>query len=242
MIRRSAAVAVAVTLHQLIAGKASGWTPDQELVLAALRRSAARLHGASDAELGDYLRPMSSVQVQGVASNVKGILHEMLVMQAENADGDDILAQIFEATNHPGADLEFVMDGDVVGEVQLKAVQDPGAIIEHFSRYPDIEVLATSEVYRALSGLFGDSVADSGISNVEITQLSRETIDELAGDRLGDLVGDAIMTSVLVAGAIQARSALSGRQIDRRQVQSTVELAGIGAATAMTVHALLNLL
>lgn len=132
MIRRSAAVAVAVTLHQLIAGKASGWTPDQELVLAALRRSAARLHGASDAELGDYSRPMSSVQVQGVASNLKGILHEMLVMQAENADGDDILAQLFEATNHPGADLEFVMDGDVVGDVQLKAVQDPGAIIEHF--------------------------------------------------------------------------------------------------------------
>ena len=185
MIRRSAAVAVAVTLHQLIAGKTSGWTPDQKLVIAALRRSAARLHGASDAELGDYLRPMSSVQVQGVASNVKGILHEMLVMQAENADGDDILAQIFEATNHPGADLEFVMDGDVVGEVQLKAVQDPGAIIEHFSRYPDIEVLATSEAYRALGGLFGDSVADSGISNVEITQLSRATIEELAGDTHG---------------------------------------------------------
>lgn len=242
MIRRSAAVTVAVTIHQLIAGKIGGWTADQKLVLDALRRSTSRLHDASDAELGDYLRQMSPDQVQGIASNVKGILHEMLVMQAENVDGDEIVARIFEATNHPGSDLEFVMDGDIVGEVQLKAVQDPSTIIKHFARYPDIDVLATSEVFRALGGAFGDRVADSGISNVEITQLSRETLEELAGESLGDLAQDGVMTSVLVAGAIQAKAALSGRQIDRRQVRSTLELAGIGAATAVTVHALLNLL
>lgn len=242
MIRRSAAVTVAVTIHQLIAGKIGGWTPDQELVLDALRRSTSRLHDASDAELGDYLRSMSPDQVQGIASNVKGILHEMLIAAAENADGDDIGAVIFEATNHPGSDIEFVMDGDVVTQVQLKAVQDPAAIIEHFARYPDIDVLATSEVYRALGGAFGDRVTDSGISNVEITQLSRETLEELAGESLGDLVKDGVMTSVLVAGAIQARAALSEGRIDGRQVRSTLELAGIGAATAVTVHALLNLL
>lgn len=242
MIRRSAAVTVAVTLHQLIAGKTSGWVPDQELVLQALRRSTSRLQDASDVELGDYLRQMSPDQIQGIASNVKGILHEMLVMQAENTDGDEIVAQIFEATNHPGSDLEFNMDGNIVREVQLKAVQKPGAIVEHFARYPDIDVLATSEVYWALSGAFGDRVTDSGISNVEITQLSRETIEELTGESLGDLVQDGVMTSVLVAGAIQARAALSGGRIDGRQVRSTLELAGIGAATAITVHALLNLL
>lgn len=242
MIRRSVAVAVAVTLHQLIAGKTSGWAPDQELVLEALRRSTSRLHDATDVELGDYLRQMSPDQIQGIASNVKGILHEMLVMQAENADGDEIVAQIFETTNHPGSDLEFIMDGNIVREVQLKAVQDPGAIVEHFARYPDIDVLATSEVYRALGGAFGDRIADSEISNVEITELSRETIEELAGESLGDLVQDGVVTSVLVAGAFQARAALSGGRIDGRQVRSTLELAGIGAATAVTVHALLNLL
>ena len=242
MIRRSAAVAVAVTIHQLIAGKFDGWTPDQEMVLDALRRSKTSLHDASDAELGDYLRGMSPDQVRGIASNVKGILHEMLVAAAENADGDDIRAVIFEATNHPGSDLEFIMDGDVVAEFQLKAAQDPGAIAEHFSRYPDIDVLATSEVYHSLRGAFGDRVADSEISNVEITQLSRETLEALAGESLGDMVQDGVMTSVLVAGAIQARAALSGERIDGQQVRSTLELAGIGAATAVTVHGLLNLI
>lgn len=242
MIRRSAAVAVAVTIHQLIAGKAGGWTPDQEMVLDALRRSKTSLHDASDAELGEYLQGMSPEQLGGIASNVKGILHEMLFMAAENADGDEMAAQIFEATNHPGADIEFLVDGGVVREVQLKAVQAPGAIVEHFSRYPDIDVIATSEVYRALGGAFGDRVADSEISNVEITQLSRETLEELAGESLGDLFRDGVMASVLIAGAVQARAALSGRRIDGKQVRSTLELAGIGAATAVTVHALLNLI
>ena len=70
----------------------------------------------------------------------------------------------------------------------------------------------------------------------------RETIEELAGESLGELVQDGVVTSVLVAGAFQARAALSGGRIDGRQVRSTLELAGIGAATAVTVHALLNLL
>lgn len=241
MIRRSAAVAIAVTIHQLIVGKTSGWTPDQELVLDALRRSTTRLRDASDAELGDYLRALSPAQIQGVASNVKGILHEMLVMQAENVDGDAVTARIFEATNHPGSDIEFVMNGDVVGEVQLKAVQDPAAIIEHFSRYPDIDVLATSEVYRALGGTFAGRVSDSGVGNMEITQLSLDTLEALAGEGIGDLA-PGVATSVLLAGALQARAALAGTPIDRKQVRSTLELAGIGAATAMTVHALLNVL
>ena len=76
----------------------------------------------------------------------------------------------------------------------------------------------------------------------EITQLSRETLKELTGESFGDLMQDGVITSVLVAGAVQARSALSGGRIDGPQVRSTLELAGIGTATAVTVHALLSLL
>ena len=125
--------------------------------------------------------------------------------------------------------------------MQLKTVQDPGAIFEHFARYPDIEVLASSEVYRALRGTFVGQVSDSGVSNEAISALSRETLENLIGDDIGDLIQNAMMTSVLVAGAIQARAALARRRIDARELCSTLELAGIGAATAITVHALLNL-
>lgn len=223
MIRRSVAVAVAVTLHQLIAGKTAGWKPDQEMVLDALRRSKVILHDSSDEELGDYLRQMAPEQIHGIASNVKGIFHEMLVMLAENADGDPITAQIFGATNHPRSDIEFLLDGDVIREVQLKAVQDPGVIVEHFSRYPDIDVLATSEVYGALGGAFAGHVSDSGVSNEDISELSRDTLVQLAGEDLGDLVQDGVMTSILVTGALQARAALTGRRLDASQVRSTLE-------------------
>ena len=241
MIRRSAAVAVAVTLQQLIAGKSSGWTADQELVLDALRRSKTSLGQASDEELGAYARSLEPEQLHGVASNVKGIFHEMLVARAENLDGDAVTASLFDAANHPGADIEFSIEGDVIREVQLKAVEHPSTIVEHFARYPDIDVMATSEVYAASGGAFAGRLSNSKVSNDEITALTRETIENLAGESLGDLVQDGVVTSLLVSGALQARAALSGQAVDARQVRSMLELAGIGAGTALTMDVLLNL-
>lgn len=239
--RRSAAVAIAVTLQQLIDGKHEDWTPDQTLVLAALRRSNSDLTNASDAELGTYLRDLGPDQLRGVASNVKGIFHEMLVERAEDADGDDVTAQLFEQANHPGADIEFVVDGNVIEEVQLKAVQDPAAIIEHFARYPDIDVMATSEVYGAMGGMFAGRLTESGVSNAEITALTQETLEELAGESLSGFVQDGMVTSALVGAGLHARAALQGQSLDARQVRSTLELVGVGAGTAMTMDVLLNL-
>ena len=71
MIRRSAAVAVAATLHQLIAGKTAGWTPDQEMVLDALRRSKVSLHDATDGELATVLPRAASTETLYVLPVVK---------------------------------------------------------------------------------------------------------------------------------------------------------------------------
>ncbi|SFG41136.1 hypothetical protein SAMN04488020_102149 [Palleronia marisminoris] len=239
--RRSAAVAIAVTLQKLIEGKTASWTADQELVLSALRRSTSSLSDASTSELGEYLRDLDPSQLRGVAANVKGIFHEMLVVRAENLDGDTVTARIFEQTNHPGADIEFVIDGDVIGEVQLKAVQDPAAIAEHFARYPDVDVLATSEVYAATEGAYAGRLTASGVSNDEIAALTQDTLEDLAGESLDGFIQDGIITSVLVSGALQARAVLQGKAPDARQVRSTLELLGVGAGTAATMDVLLNL-
>jgi hypothetical protein len=241
-VRRSAAVAVAVTLHQLVEGKISGWTADQELVLDALRRSKLSLGDASYEVLGAYVRELAPEQLHGVASNVKGIFHEMLVAQAENLDDDAVTAALFAATNHPGADIEFLMEDGTVHEFQLKAVQNPAEIVEHFARYPDTDVMATSEVFAMSGDAFAGRIFDSNISNEEITDLTRQTLEDLAGESLGDLIRDGIVTSGLVVGALQAKAALSGQAVDAQQVKSMLELAGIGAATALTMDALLNLI
>ena len=241
MIRRSVVVAIAVTFQQLIAGKIGGWSFDQKLVLEALRRSSRDLSDASDAELGEYLRGFDQAGLQGITSNVKGIYHELLVEHLENNDGDETYAQVFEQTNHPGADIEFLVDGEVVHQVQLKAVQDPASIIEHFSKYPDIDVRATSEVFEVLKEQFGDRIETSGISNEELSKATRDTLENLAGEDLGDVLQDGVVTSLLVGGALQARAILAGQTIDAREVRSTLELMGVAAGTAFTVDALLGL-
>ena len=186
------------------------------------------------------MRDLAPEQLRGVAANVKGIFHEMLVARAENLDGDAETAELFEAANHPGADIEFSIDGNVVREMQLKAVQDPAAIIEHFARYPDIDVMATSEVYAAAGGDMGGRLFDSGVGNAEITSMTRKTLEDLAGEDLGDLVQDGVVMSVLLGGALQAKAVLQGRTFDACQVRSTLELAGIAGGTALTMDALLN--
>lgn len=239
--RRSAAVAIAVTLQQLADGKISGWTVDQELVLAALRRSTSDLSDASNKELGAYLSDLDPDQLRGVASNVKGIFHEMLVARAENLDVDEVTAGLFEQANHPGADIEFFVDGDVIGEVQLKAVQSPAAIVEHFARYPDIDVMVTSEVYAATAEAFAGQLADSGVSNADITALTRNTLEDLAGESLSGFIENGVVTSALVGGALHARAALRGEPLDAQQVRSALELVGVGVGTAITMDVLLNL-
>ncbi len=241
MIRRSAAVAIAVTFQHLIEGKNSGWSFDQQLVLEALRRSSGDLSDASEAELGAYLRGFDQAGLRGIANNVKGMYHELLVEHLENTDGDDTFAQVFEQTNHPGADIEFLVDGEVVHQVQLKAVQDPASIIEHFSKYPDIDVRATTEVFEVLKEQFGDRLETSGMSNEELSQATRDTLEHLAGENLGDVLQDGVVTSLLVGGALQAKAILDGQAIQVREVRSTLELMGVAAGTAFTVDALLGL-
>ncbi|UTH48868.1 hypothetical protein KBW81_03445 [Loktanella salsilacus] len=242
MIRRSAAVAVAVTIQQLASGKTADWTPDQKLVLDALRRSKETLNHASDADLSEYVKSLRPDQLNGVASNVKGIFHEMLVKRAENMDGDLTTAEIFDATNHPGADIEFIIDGTVIQQVQLKAVQDPASIVEHFACYPDIDVMATSEIYAEVGADYAGRLFDSGFSNIEISKETQETLLDLAGEDISDFIEDGALTSILIAGALQAKATLQGQAIDRTQIRSTLELVGIGMGTAITVETLLNLI
>ncbi len=240
MIRRSAAVALAVTFQQLASGSLESPTEDQQLVLLALRRSVRWLSAATDEELGDYIRGLEPEQLTGVVSNVKGILHEMLVVRAENLDGDETTARLHEFTNTPGADIEFIVDGDVVREVQLKAVQSPAAIAEHFAKYPDIDLIATSEVYGALGDAYIGRVTDSGFSNADLTGLTEATLTSIGEDAFGDDLTDGILSSALVAGAVQARAMLSGQPIDQTAICRSLEAAGVGIAASVVIDALLG--
>lgn len=210
------------------------WTLEEELVLQALRRSTRVLESASAQELSDYLGSLSQDQLRGVASNVKGIYHELLFVQAENGDWDAVAAKVKEFTNHPGGDVEFIVDGNTIGEVQLKAVASEAQVLEHLARYPDIEIRVTEEVAAKMPG-----VESSGFSNSELTRDVYDRLSELQGDGLLDEIGEGLATSTLVSSAIIAGKAVRGQHLSGSQIRSFLIDAGIGATTAAVLDVLL---
>ncbi len=233
--RRSAAVVLAVTFQRLIDDPGRGWSAEEALVLDALRRSRRDLVEASDADLAAYVAGLEPDQLRGVVSNVKGIYHELLFEAAEDADGDIVLAQIPEATNHPGSDVEFTVDGDVIGAVQLKAVASPTHIYEHLARYPGIDILATQEVAALVP-----SVSSSGYSNVDLEAEVRETFELLPGEDVPREMLEAAGASVLVGAAFAARNALRAGRVEPRALRAAMGDLGVGLTTALALDTILG--
>lgn len=232
---RSAAVVIAVTLQRLVEDGTRSWNSEEVLVLDALRRSTGALKEASDQELAAYLESLAPDQLRGVISNTKGIFHELLFERAENLDGDDVMARVFEKTNEPGADVEFIMDGEVVRAVQLKAVQSPAHVVEHLEKYPSIDVVATEEVASKIEGVDG-----SGFRNVDLEARVAGTFQAVPGDDLLREIADGVGTSALVAGAMTAGKALRQRRVSRVQLAQALGDLGIGGVTATALDVLLD--
>ena len=233
--RRSAAVVIAVTLQRLIDDSTRFWSVEEQLVLDALRRSSDSLRDADVGELAAYVAALSPEQLRGVASNIKGIYHELLYVHGVNAEGGEVSAEVFGATNHPGADVQFFVDGDVIREVQLKAVASVAPIREHLSRYPEIDVLATTEVADKIDG-----VASTGLSNERLTDNVEQVFSGLPGDGLLQEVGEAVATSALVSGALAAGRVLRAGSVSPEQFRGAFGDMAVGAVTATVLDALLG--
>lgn len=232
---RSSAVVIAVTLQRLVEDNTRFWSVEERLVLDALRRSSDALRDAEVGELAAYVAALTPQQLRGVASNIKGIYHELLYVHGVNADGGEIAAEVFSATNYPGADVQFLVDGDVIREVQLKAVASAAPILEHLSRYPEIEVLATTEIADRVAG-----VASSGLSNEHLTAQVDEVFSALPGDGLVQEVGEAVAASALVSGAFAAGRVLRTGSVSRAQFRSAFGDMAVGAVTATVLDVFLE--
>ncbi len=198
----------ATVITQLLQGDLSELTADQELVLEALRRSRNDLENASDEGLIEYASSLSETQLDGAINNVKGIYHELLFVADENSDGDIYSAALFEATNHPGADV--LITNELTGEtqaIQLKATQYRSYIREHKERYAEFEVFATEEVA-------GDGVGSTSYTNEQVTGDTETTMSMLrdAGD---GVVDDAMATSAMIALAYQLGRVIKSRDISK---------------------------
>lgn len=234
-LKRTSSVVIAVTLQRLLEDATRFWEPDELLVLDALRRSKKSLEDASTEELAAYVESLRPDQLRGVMSNVKGIYHELLFVQAENLDGDELSARVFEETNHPGADVEFIMEGEVIRDVQLKAVSSASTIIEHLRRYPDIDVRATSEVAGLMS-----NVESSGFSNATLTRDVDDVVSDLEGDSALDELNDGLTTSALVSAAFAAGKMVRKRSFSEAELKTVFGDVVVGGTAAVFLDMLIE--
>lgn len=128
-------------------------------------------------ELGDEER-------MGAINAAKGKYFEYLVTDRLNDGqqvGDIVLAHgqhavLAESMTQPGWDMQILdSHGDVVSYLQLKATESSGYVQHALERYPDIQILATSEA--ASHAYSGHVVLDSGMSDAALQDQLSHAVD-----------------------------------------------------------------
>ena len=217
-----------------VLGGARFFSNEEEMVLEAMRRSSNTLSDASVAEMAAHIAGLSDEQLAGFRNNVKGIYHELRYVGQENADGDAFDAELYELTNHPGADVRLVnRDTGETTDIQLKATDSPAYVAAHRDRYPEVDVIATDEAAERLDG-----VKSSGFSNADLEADVSATMERLAGEE-GQVL-EAAGASGLLSAAINVRAALRGERSSVGAVRRVLEDAGIGAGSAALLEVLIG--
>ncbi|MGJ8589412.1 MAG: hypothetical protein ACSHXW_14770 [Yoonia sp.] len=161
-------------------------------VLEAIRRSSGEMSGATNEEIAAHVQSMTPEQLIGFKNNIKGIAHELQYARLENNDGDLFQVELFDATNHAGADVKLInIETGEVQELQLKATSYAAYVEDHFAKYPDIDVLATSEVSATLG------VETTGVSDEQLSSDVHATLNAIEPGQ-----GFEIPESMAIAGLV----------------------------------------
>ncbi|WP_078544818.1 hypothetical protein [Litchfieldia alkalitelluris] len=170
-------------------------------VIEALRRSNKQLHDADIDELQDYLSSLDESQIPGLVSNIKGIAHEVYYVEAENEDGDQVSAYMFEDTNHKDYDVVLYDEEGISTSFQLKATDSSSYVNEAIDRVGEENVVVTSELAEKMG------LKSSGISNAQLETDVETVVDKLVEDKtLWDYVPALSAWSIsLIAASLTKR-------------------------------------
>lgn len=226
----------AVFIQLLADGDLPAFNENEQLVLEALRRSNSLLATATDNELAEYIQGMEPNQLQGLQNNVKGIYHELRFARDYSANEDQYAVELFEATNHPGADVRIInLETGEVREIQLKATGFMSHIRAHNDRYESVDLFAISELADT-----SDSISSTGMSNAELTG---DVSNVVSG--LGD-VGESneVLNSMALAGVValarHTRVLLKGGNMSEEDKRRVLESGVVSAGAAGVVSLLIG--
>ncbi len=145
---------------------------DKENIFEAVRRGYNEFQDASNAEIIDYFSSVDPDSILGHHSNIKGIFFELEYQDLLASQG--IESELFEITNYPAVDI-MVWGEDGMEDLQLKATDSVSYINTTFDIYPDVPIVATSEVAAKFDT---EMVMDSGIQLTDIDNAVTETLFE----------------------------------------------------------------
>jgi hypothetical protein len=174
---------------------------------------------------------MDAEQLKGLASNIKGIFHELKYVENFNTLDNGFYAEVYKDTNHAGGDvlIKDIRTNEVINEVQLKSTDSLSYVTEHTSKYPDIDVLATSEVANKMEG-----VGSSGFSNEEITNTVKKQFENISDLSTVEQLGDAVVISGLLSAALKTSDVMSGKKdFDKVSKEVFVDVAIATSTTAL---------
>lgn len=145
----------------------------------------------------------------GLVSGVKGKLFEIGLVDQMNAGQlvEGLHAEIAQSATQPGYDIIIHDDhGAVMDVLQAKATASVDYVREALERYPNIDVVTTSEVHGQLLAMgLGDRVSDSGITEVALQQ--KVEMAAGIGDHmeLGDFVPSALGVALIAFSAFTTK-------------------------------------
>jgi hypothetical protein len=215
------------TVLKLLVEQLPNFSQKEKLVLEALRRTNRNLSDANVDELADYVQSLRVDQLSGVTNNVKGVYHELSFEYEENHDGDEYIVELFEASNHPGADVKIIntVTGEVT-EAQLKATNFATYVRQHNERYENIDVLATSEVADS-----DTSILSSGFSNEDITQDTQSVLNTLRNEGANEVL-ESMGVAAMVTLARNAGALLKGQSVSVKKKEQMIQDGLVAASVA----------
>ena len=196
-------------------------------------------------------------EVAGFINNIKGKYFEILVRDGLNNGetfGDIALSEgqkaiLAESVTQPGWDIQILNSDDSLDTaLQLKATSSLGYIKEALEKYPDINVLSTSEVFDSAN--LPDDIFNSGISNQEITSETSAPFEDLLDSNLTDFLENVLPVLPFIVISLSEgrkyfihKKALNTvfRDISKRSIKTGIAMGAGSAVFAFTDSGLISI-
>ena len=155
-------------------GGDQSFSPKEQIIIDALRRSMIDLNFASIEDISEKLSSFDPDRMPYLVNHIKGIVHEMEFVEFENEDGDSVFAALHSETNNPDYDVKMIdKNTNESWEIQLKATDDKGYVQDWIAKHPDGEIVVTSEIAEKMD------LPSSGLSNEGLTASINDFIDRM---------------------------------------------------------------